>query len=175
MDINEMIETYRISLITEGSDKGNIKIWDSNKVIKDNALEMLRSNKPEIIAELQRRFNATAERNAKIEAIEGLEEIRAAQAAWDKYHDDFDRRMSDENLSSFGISPPKDDVAATKAKYPRAAAYLRAESYSYASNYAKSDAGHKALERIINGEEYTTALADMEKEWSDHCQEHLFD
>lgn len=173
MNINEMIETYRISLITEGSDKGNIKIWDSNKVIKDNALEMLRSNKPEIIAELQRRFNATAERNAKIEAIEGLKEIMTAQAAWENYRDEIDRRMSDENLSSIGIASPKDNLAALTARYPRAAAYITAESYQNASNDVKASAGRNALERIVNGEDYTEALADMETVWKKHCDENI--
>lgn len=61
-------------------------------------------------------------------------------------------------------------------KYPRANAYMKAESYAYSSsNNARAAAGKKALERILNGEDYKQAIADMKKEWCDYCEEHVFD
>lgn len=73
--------------------------------------------------------------------------------------------------------PTKPAVSITELyeKYPKAAAMLQAEAYSSASNVAKSSAGRKARERIIDGEDYTQVIADMEKEWTDYCDEHVWD
>lgn len=51
---------------------------------------------------------------------------------------------------------------------------------SIAEVYAKQEA-HSAgvyislTERILNGEDYKQAIADMKKEWCDYCEEHVFD
>lgn len=110
-----------------------------------------------------------------VNAIEGLKEIEAAIAEHDKYHRDFNRRMENENLSSIGIPQPKSDITALKAKYPRAVAYLMADGYSNAANDSKVSAGEKAVKRIVNGEDYTAAIADMEAEWKASCAEHVWD
>ncbi len=44
------------------------------------------------------------------------------------------------------------DLSGLKKKYPRAALYVRAEGYLYASNYKKSAAGREAMEAIRKGE-----------------------
>jgi len=119
---------------------------------------------------------AIAERKAKTAAIEGLEEIRSAIHAAEQYHRDFNRMMDDEYND--GVNPPErptTNIAELKARYPRAAAYLVAESYSYADHYVKAGAGKRAVERIINGEDYNKVLADMKAEWDAHCAEHIWD
>ena len=73
--------------------------------------------------------------------------------------------------------PTKPAVSTTELceKYPKAAAMLQAEAYSRASNVAKSAAGRKARERIIDGEDYKTVIAEMEEEWTKYCDEHVWD
>lgn len=60
-------------------------------------------------------------------------------------------------------------------KYPRAAAYLKANEYAKAANDAKAIAGKKARERIINGENYDNVIADMEDEWKSYCNKNIWD
>ena len=92
------------------------------------------------------------------------------------YGEAFARMMDDE--MNDGANPPQkpvDDIAALKAQYPAAAAYLKAEAYEYASHYAKSAAGRKAKQAIADGANYGEALAQMEAEWQAHCEEHIWD
>lgn len=90
----------------------------------------------------------------------GLDELRAAQdAAYNeehRYQDQFERMMDDENND--GARPPKalDESLRTHAdklaaRYPRAAAYLRAEGYTYSNNHHKYGAGKKAMTLIASG------------------------
>ena len=39
----------------------------------------------------------------------------------------------------------------------------------------KSAAGRKAKERIINGEDPATVLAEMETEWAEYCARRVMD
>lgn len=113
------------------------------------------------------------EREARRAAIHGVKLIEKAREEWDKWHDDTVRAID----SGDGIRPaePKVNIEALKEQYPRAAALLKAESYSRSTNYAKSSAGSKARERIIDGEDYEKAIADMEQEWTDYCHKHMWD
>lgn len=75
-----------------------------------------------------------------------------------------------------GVRPrPQYDMDALHKAYPRAAAYLEAESMANASHYAKAAAGQRALERIINGEDAAAALSDARAEWGAHAAEHMWD
>lgn len=89
-----------------------------------------------------------AERRAKVAAIEGLAELRAAQAA----------------LSKAGI----DDLAyklRTRdelwAKYPRAAAYMEAERWIYSADPVKVRLAARALEKILDGEDPEAVIQEM--------------
>ena len=99
--------------------------------------------------------------------------MKAAIAEHEKYHDEFTRALEEGN----GRLPahPTSDIPALKEKYPRAAAYVKAYNWTLASHFVKCGAGRKALERIINGEDYDAAIRDMEKEFSDYCDEHIWD
>lgn len=88
------------------------------------------------------------ERRAKVAAIEGLAELRAAQA----------------DLRKAGI----DDLAAMLqtrdelwAKYPRAAAYLEAERWIYTDNPVKVRLAARALEKILDGEDPEAVIQEM--------------
>lgn len=113
------------------------------------------------------------EREARRAAIHGVKLIEKAREEWDKWHDDTVRAIDNGD----GIRPaePKVNIEALKEQYPRAAALLKAESYSRSTNYAKASAGSKARERIIDGEDYEKAIADMEQEWTDYCHKHMWD
>lgn len=109
-------------------------------------------------------------------ACPGINELRAAYDDVERYHREFNRMMEDGDND--GVRPPRairGDVDALRAQYPIAAAYLKAESWSFADHYAKSGAGRRAMERIISGEPYDVVLADMEREWSEHCNAHIWD
>lgn len=128
----------------------------------------------EYMARLQ---DITAAKEAKLLfAVPGLNELRAAYADVNRYHEQFERMMEDEGND--GARPPKPisgDVDALRAQYPAAAAYLKAESWSYADHYAKATAGKKAMERIVNGDPHVAVVTDMEAEWSNHCNAHIWD
>lgn len=116
----------------------------------------------------------TAERRHKFrDAIPGLKELEAAREEWAAYREAFSRAVH----SGDGIYPakPKSDPAELSAQYPMAAAMLRAESCSRAANYRKASAGRKAVERILDGEEWEKAVSDMEAEWHEAALEHMLD
>ncbi len=85
-------------------------------------------------------------------AIPGLAELRAARNAEARYREATERMMEDEGND--GARPPRrpttdpDEIA---KQYPRAACYLRAESYEYATNDRKSAAGRKATRLLESG------------------------
>lgn len=137
----------------------------------------VKAHKPEIMAFLLNREEmekkAVEERQAKIDAIEGLKEIEAAKEAVLNWRQKFNKAMEDGD----GILPCKPDVdlEALYAKFPRAAAYRKAEAGSLASHYTKASVYKEALERIINGEDYEKALADADTEWKEYLVEHIWD
>lgn len=107
-------------------------------------------------------------------AIPGLAEIQAARDDVDKWRSEFERSFAD--VGGLGVRPrPQYDFDALYAKYPRAAAYLKADGMALAAHDVKAAAGRKARERIINGEDGSEALADAEAEWAAYCAEHIWD
>ncbi len=165
MTIKEMVSTYAIKL--HGEDNLEIKFPVGSD--KGEVVELLKANKPEIIAYLQAEKAAEEDCEAKIAAIEGLEELQLAYYAQADHIDEMSARHEDETLSSIGVEAPVNNIAALKAKYPRAAAYILAEDYSFAANDAKAAAGREALEEIIEGADPAEAIANMERAWSDYC------
>lgn len=178
--IKEFIELYRIIIIKSGIHKGKIQILNSTQIGKHpEDKEFIKENKQAFIkaieAKEEEKRRAFEEYKAKINAIDGLEEIRNAKSDLESWHNEFERSFSGE-CGGFGVrQKPNYDFEAMYAKYPRAKAFLQAESYEYASHYVKSGAGKKAKEKIINGEDYVSAISEMEKEWTDYCNEHAFD
>jgi len=174
MEIKDLIRICKI----EDAKNGTLKIWNMENGKK--YLEEIKAKKSEILAYLaEKEAQEEARRQAKkakIAAIEGLEEINNAINAETEYNRAFNKMMEDE--SNDGVFPPKKPAinsADLKQKYPRAAAYIKAENWSFADHYVKSAAGKKAKERIVNGEDYKTVITEMEKEFSDHCMEHIWD
>ena len=113
------------------------------------------------------------EKIEKHKNIPGLNELESIIADWDYYMDAQSAMMEDE--MNDGINPPKRpscEVAAIAKQYPVAAAYIKAENWGLASNYAKSAAGNKAKKKIAAGVNYLEVLAQMEQAWSAHCDKY---
>lgn len=183
MTPNELINRYTIRLNIEyrngkRTPTGKLYIADGLLARENGDWEKIVSAKEEIKAILLKKFDeeqrAAEEREAKINAIPGLKEIQAAKEDLENWHYEFEDSFKD--VGGMGVRPkPQYDFEALYKKYPRAYAFLKAEAYSRAANYAKAAAGKKALERIINGEECDAVLSEMESEWSAYCNEHVWD
>lgn len=106
-----------------------------------------------------------AERKAKVAAIEGLAELRAAKAALFsagvKYHQA--KTLFERGEIDFEDVPIPDhgEVDALIAKYPRAAAYLEAERWIATENPVKVRLGSRAMEKILNGEDPEAVIQEM--------------
>lgn len=174
MDVEEFVEYFNIALHMNEKNlivRSNIPTWKANATVcvarKDEVLEYLKTEKAK----------KEEERKAKDpeNVIAGLRVLKEAIAKLENYYYLREKRFEDERLSSLPIAKPNVDLDALKAKYPRAAAFLKAEAWSYASHYAKAAAGSRACKRILAGEDYEKVIADMDKEWSDYVNEHMWE
>jgi len=102
------------------------------------------------------RDNYIAARNHREDALElavpGLAKLRATRADEARYREEFERMMKDEGND--GVNPPTKPAVSSSdlaAQFPRAALYLKAESYSCASNHHKASAGSKAVAILAEG------------------------
>lgn len=105
-----------------------------------------------------------AERTAKIAAIEGLDELKAARSAWVNYHQakqEFER--GDREFEDVPAYNPGEYAALSK-KYRRATAYLAAEGWIRTGDPIKVRLGSRAEEQILNGEDPETVLEYMRRE-----------
>ena len=179
-----LIYAYDITLATDlipGKGfvpNGKLRIGRVANAKRDGNWDAIVASKPEIIeiltndADAQRK--TAAERQAKIDAIPGLSEIRAAMADLAAWRAEFERSFDE--CGGLGVRPrPQYDMDALYKAYPSAAAYLEAEAMANASHYAKAAAGQRALERIINGEDAAAALSDARAEWGAHATAHMWD
>lgn len=142
------------------------------KLLKAHPTEMQEIKAALIAEEAEERETAERRRNFRA-AIPGLKELEAAKAEQAAYREAFARAVD----SGSGIYPakPKSDPAELSARYPMAAAMLRAESYSRAANYRKASAGRKAVERILDGEDWEKVIGDMEADWNEEANKHMWD
>lgn len=142
------------------------------KLAKAHPAEMQEIKAALMAEDAEERETAERLRNLR-DAIPGLKELEAAKAEQAAYREAFSRAVD----SGDGIYPakPKSDPAELSARYPAAAAILRAESYSCASNDRKASAGRKAVERILDGEDWEKVISDMETEWNEATLEHMWD
>ncbi len=173
MKIREFIQKCGIT-ISGPEGKEDIKATNSGAVPLNVYVSFVRDQRSKVIAEVKA-MAAEGIGVENAEKIKGLNELENAINAWSNYYRERERRWEDEALSSFLPAEPEADIEELKAKYPRAAAYIRAENYRYASHYAKAAAGKRAMERITAGEDHDMVIAEMEAEWTAHCEEHVWD
>ncbi|MDR0915898.1 MAG: hypothetical protein LBN02_01765 [Oscillospiraceae bacterium] len=103
--------------------------------------------------------------------IDGYAELSDAIDRNHEIRRKFDRDMDSESRSSFASLSGTIDTNELKAKYPRAAAYIKAENMSYKTNDAAATAGSRAMKRIIKGEDHETVISEMDAEWLSYCDE----
>lgn len=164
---------------------GRLLIRNKYRIKSPEERESIAARKEEITAILiaekkakeEAEKRAYDERKAKIDAIEGLCEISTAIAELDAWQAKFERSFYGPNAcGGLGVGPrPTHDIDAMKAAYPRAAAYLMANDWSHADHDVKASAGKKALEKIINGDDYGAAIDEMRHEWDAYTELHAFD
>lgn len=103
------------------------------------------------------------ERKAKVAAIEGLAEIRAAiknRYAYFQAKTQFERgEIEFEDVPAYNPN----EVDALRKKYPRAAAYEEAERWIHTENPVKVRLGARALEKILDGEDPEATIQEMSK------------
>lgn len=179
-EIKNLIERYHIHLMLEkGEPNGKIMIPtdDVYQAQQDDKLNCIIEAKAEIVGYLLKKLKEEnkkdAEREAKIDAIEGLKEIEEAREDLTSWRLELKRSLNGVEKTEVR-SKPEYDFEAMREKYPRAVAYLKAQDYASASNPGKAAAGDKALERIINGDDYKSALKDMEAEWELACMQSIW-
>lgn len=152
--IEKLIEKYGIQFLDE-----NTLVIEIGVPAKD--LLLIEEHKREIVTVLKARQKAeqasASEFQDKINAIPGLKEVESAiedVATWS-----YARRNK---------KPPEYDFQAMEAKYPKAFAYLKARKYERSANRIKAQAGHKAVMKIVNGEDYQAVIAKMEESVAEH-------
>ena len=186
MEPQELVKTYDICLATSYNPAtgrwepdGRLMIRNAYRVKKDNAFDEIKAHKSEIIdiltAEENTRKAAFEDRQRRIDSIEGLKEIVAAKEADRKWWRAFNRAMDDENNDGVNIPvAPKYDFEAAYKKYPKAAAYLKAQGLADSSNYDLSAIGRKAVEGILYGD-WKEAIETMNAERSANADKHAWD
>ena len=173
MTAEELVKRFGISKVGEGS------LSMHKSVAALNALDEIRSKKAEIIAYLDAKEEAARkareERTAKIEAIEGLEEIRAARDDFEAWREEWEKSFN--RCGGLGVRKrPEYDLEALYAKYPVAYAYLQAEIKANSDNYEIATIGRKAIEAIIdNPQNHEAAIEEMHREMVEFADRHAFD
>lgn len=177
----QLIDRYGLFLDYDANGyTGRVLVSNRGLCIADDALPAIRAAKPEIYAILMGQVAATLEearqRDAKIAAIPGLQEIRDAQADLARWKREWNASFDGEGGGGVGVRKRPDyDLPAMYKAYPLAAAYLEAEEFSLSYNDAKSSAGSAALEALLNGADPTETLEAMRSKWSAYANAHAWD
>ena len=172
--IRTLIERWKMKVeVVDGEEK--LQVTPPSQQELNKWINHIKNNKTLIINEIKKIKAEEEQRKANIEAIEGLRELQQAINDELNYRYEWNRRMEDEALSSISPKKPIVSVAELKKRFPRAAAYVKAENWTQSNNSGKRQAGKKALERIIAGENHEQVLADMEAEWSEYAKERMWD
>ncbi len=99
------------------------------------------------------------ERKAKVAAIEGLAELRAAIK---NRNDHFQAKMRFERGELVDIPAYRSgEIQELEKKYPRATAYLEAERWIYSQNPVKVRLASRAMEKILAGEDPEAVIQEM--------------
>lgn len=177
-----------ISLAKELVKRYNIyvKLINGEKVIASQMVKALKSNKSDFelvksikdviinVIESQDRAKENLAKKKKLQenAIEGLQELRNAISDNDRYFYQNQKYIAN-GLIGEAPTEPSQDVNELRSRFPRANAYLLADSWSYSRNYKKMALGKQAKEKIRNGRNYNNVIKWMETEWSDYCNQNI--
>lgn len=177
--VETLIKKYGLFLTKKnGQEAVGVKPAYAKWFVQENAKPLVVAHKAEIVAFLKARDAAekvaAEERAAKIAAIPGLAEIKAAIADADEWRHEYEEAMETEDGAIHLRPRPSVDIDALRAQYPQASAYCAAEALSRRSNYEYAAVGREALEMVINGD-WENALAHMDARKKQLCEEHAWD
>ena len=172
--IDDMIQKYHLQAVMHN---GQMCVF-TRVSLNASEIREIKANKDKILAAIKAKKDAEAKRvatrQAKIDAIPGLKEIKAAREA----HALWQARLTasiERGASGKGVGPePKYDFEAAYKKYPQAHAYLVAEHEANKHNYEMAAAGKKALEKVINGQ-WKEAMKELEDSKAANRNELLWD
>ena len=173
----ELVNKYNIILVHEMFNKKTrryekvenvVEVLNIDSAKADGVIEEIKSKKDEIIEAIKAREEAkkkaAEDRKNRINAIEGLAEIEAAQSRIFARSMSFVEHMEkDGDFSFFDTSKEEYDFEAAYQKYPKASAYLKAESLSENRDEKLAEIGKKALDEILYGD-WEKALETMDAE-----------
>jgi hypothetical protein len=120
--------------------------------------------------------NAEALWHSQLASIKGLAELEAAVSDRQRYAEEFEQMMEDEQND--GVRPPRRCIAnlgELSARYPRASAYLLADTWTRATHDVKASAGLAARAAILAGDDYAQAIREMRRTWKEHCDARAWD
>lgn len=175
MDVKDLIKKYNLQAIEKD---GKMMVHTRARVpAKDVAA--IKANRDEILKEIldakEQKKRAYEERQAKINAIPGLSEIKAELEKAADWHRRFNASFETEDGGGWGVGPrPNYDFDAAYKRFPQAHAYLIAEREAYKDNYELAETGRKALEKVINGQ-WEEAMEDIKREEDEFVDRHAWD
>lgn len=175
MDVKDLIKKYNLQAIEKD---GKMMVHTRARVpAKDVAA--IKANREEILKEIlgakEQKKRAYQERQAKINAIPGLSEIKAELEKATDWRRRFNASFETESGGGWGVGPrPQYDFEAAYKKYPQAHAYLIAEREAYKDNYELAETGQKALEKVINGQ-WEEAMEGLKREEDEFVDRHAWD
>lgn len=188
MTAEELADRYSCKLQLEFKDGKTVPTGafyvDNHRLMRqEGAYDEIARHKDEIKALLLKRHDdeirALEERKDKIASIPGLKEIEDALEDLTQWNEQFNRSFDERygpGCGGLGVrSKPQYDLDAMRAQYPRAAAYLKMRDWSRKEFIEQSIIGKKALEKIINDDNWEQAVADAEKELDDYITAHILD
>lgn len=162
----ELVNKYNIILVHEMFNKKTrryekvenvVEVLNIDSAKADGVISELKARKAEIIdaikAQAAAKKAAEEDRKNRINAIEGLAEIKAAQSRIFARSMKIDAVMENDSDFSFVDTTKEEyDFEAAYRKYPKAAAYLKAEALSKNSDEKRAEIGKKALDEILYGD-----------------------
>lgn len=172
IQLANMVKMYQISL----TEAGEIRFCVAGtKAEQEATRDELLSHKAEIVEYLQGIKKAANERQAKIDAIDGLSYLYDIAGQWERFYADRNKAFETECVDAFYPKKPSETMSEANARYPRAAAYRLVLEWSNSENYHKAIAGRTALERIIDGENHERVIKEMEDEWGQAAARNMWD
>ncbi len=180
----ELVNKYNIILVHEMFNKKTrryekvenvVEVLNIDLAKEDGVIAELKARKAEIIdaikAQAAAKKAAEEDRKNRINAIDGLAEIKAAQSRI------FARSMKidevtngDGDFSFVDTTKEEYDFEAAYQKYPKAAAYLKAEALSENRDEKLAKVGKKALDEILYGD-WEKAVEMMNSEKNERNEE----
>lgn len=105
-----------------------------------------------------------AAREHQAASIEGLTELRAAIRDWDVYQYQSAQYLQGDTLE-FPVKPTA-SIGDLMKKYPRAAAYVKADDWASSASFGKARFGRLACDQIAAGADHDEVLKKMEADYA---------